>query len=370
MTRNESAPLHGLHVLEIGTRRAGAFACAILADLGADVVKVEACDPPAEQATRLAFDRGKRSVSADPGRSGSGDLAQRLARWADVVVEEDTSWRVGVPDLGPLVHCSITPFGDAPAGIRPAPDPDAEDLLVQALSGNMDLTGFSGGPPCEAGIPVADLGAGVFAAIGVLAGVVAGGPHRVEVAKTDVAVALLSYMAVGYFADGEAPTRVGTGHSTIFPYNSFEAADGEVVVAPFTSRFWRNFAVAVGRTDLAESDRYRSFRHRLRAKDELLAEFTPILRERTVDEWVAAFAEADVPAGPVLSLGSAVSLEHSVARGMVPQVTGPDGTATRTVGSPFRLRYPGGATFRPDPGPAPGPGADTDDVHAALGGAS
>ncbi len=370
MSRDESGPLHELRVLEIGTHRAGAFAGAILADLGADVVKVEAGGSPGGSAARLAFDRGKRSVVADPGRPGSGDLARRLIGWADVVVEEDTAWRAGPTpvELCSLVHCSITAFGDAPPGARPAPDPDAEDLLVQALSGNMDLTGFEGGPPCEAGIPVADLGAGAFAAIGVLAGVVAGGPRRVEVAKLDVAVALLSYMAVGYFADGEVPRRVGTGHSTIFPYNAFEAADGEVVVAPFTNQFWRNFAVAVGRDDLAEAERYRSFGRRLRAKDELLAEFVPILRQRTVTDWVAAFARADVPAGPVLSLDSAVTLEHTVARGMVPQVTGPDGAARRTVGSPFRFRYPGGATFRPGPGRVPGPGADTDDVLAALPG--
>lgn len=375
MTSNEPAPLHGLRVLEIGTRRAGAFAGAILADLGADVVKVETADA-AEPAARLAFDRGKRSVVADPARPGSGDLTHRLLGWADVVVEEDPSWRAG-REPGPVVLCTISAFGDPPPGARPAPDPDAEDLLVQALSGNMDLTGFEGGPPCEAGIPVADLGAGVYAAIGALAGVLAGdrtgtgaAGTRVEVAKLDVAVALLSYMAVGYFADGEVPTRVGTGHSTIFPYNSFQAADGEVVVAPFTSRFWRNFATAAGRDDLARSEQYRSFGRRLRAKDELLAEFVPILRQRTVEEWVAVFAAADVPAGPVLSVDSAVALEHTLARGMVPEVTGPDGTATRTVGSPFRFAYPGGTGFRPDPGPVPSPGADTGEVGAGLAGRS
>ncbi|MER5669624.1 CaiB/BaiF CoA transferase family protein [Pseudonocardia alni] len=372
MSRTEPAPLHGLRVLEIGTHRAGAFACALLADLGADVVKVETGGPAGDTTARRAFDRGKRSVLADPARPGAGELARRLAGWADVVVEEDIAWR-GDPatvDLAGVVHCTISAFGDAPPGARPAPDPDAEDLLVQALSGNMDLTGSEGGPPCEAGIPVADLGAGIFAAIGALAGVVAGGPRRVEVAKTDVAVALLSYMAVGYFADGEVPTRVGTGHSTIFPYNAFEAADGEVVVAPFTSRFWRNFATAAGRGDLARAEEYRSFGRRLRAKDELLAELAPVLRTRSVEEWVATFAVADVPAGPVLSLGAALSLDHTLARGMVTEVTGPGGARTRTVGSPFRFRYPGGATFRPAPGAVPGPGADTGDVVAGLAGRS
>ena len=367
MSRDGSGPLHGVRVLEIGTRRAGAFAAAILADLGADVVKVESGAGEGPGATaRLAFDRGKRSVAADPARPGAGDLAGRLVGWADVVLEEDASWRSAgpPPGLDVVVHCTITPFGDAAGG--PVVDPGSEDLLVQALSGNMDLTGFEGGPPSEAGVPIADLGTGVYAVIGVLAGVVAGGPHRVEVAKVDVAVALLSYMAVGYFADGEVPSRVGTGHSTIFPYNSFEAADGEVVVAPFTAQFWRNFATAAGRDDLARDDRYRSFSRRLRAKDELIAEFAPLLRERTVDEWVAIFATADVPAGPVLTLADAVALEHTIARGMTPTVTAPDGTKTRTAGSPFRFRGSDGGTFLPEPGAVPGAGADTAEVLAEL----
>lgn len=369
MSRNESAPLHGIRVLEIGTRRAGAFAGAILADLGADVVKVESgAGGEPDTAARLAFDRGKRSVSADPALAGAEDLAERLVVWSDVVVEEDPSWRsAGRPaGLDQVVHCTITPFGGGPAGNMPVADPGSEDLLVQALSGNMDLTGFEGGPPSESGIPVADLGTGVFAVIGILAGAVAGGPHRVEVAKIDVAVALLSYMAVGYFADGEVPSRVGTGHSTIFPYNSFEAADGEVVVAPFTAQFWRNFATAAGRDDLAHDDRYRSFSRRLRAKDELIAEFVPILRGRTVEEWISIFAAADVPAGPVLTLAEAVSLEHTIARGMTPTLATPDGTTSRTVGSPFRFRAPDGSTYRPDPGAVRGAGADTAEVLDEL----
>ncbi|MBN9098750.1 MAG: CoA transferase [Pseudonocardia sp.] len=348
MSDTGTPPLHGVRVLEIGTHRAGAFAAAVLADLGADVVKVPSSEP--DDAGRLAFDRGKRSV--DP---PTDDLVERLVKWADVVVDEDSAWRCA--GLAEVVHCSISAFGDARS--RPVADPGSEDLLVQALSGNMDLTGFEGGPPSESGIPVADLGSGVFAVIGILAGLVAGGPRRVEVAKIDVAVALLSYMAVGYFADGEVPSRVGTGHSTIFPYNSFEAADGEVVVAPFTSQFWRNFATAAGRDDLARDDRYRSFSRRLRAKNELLAEFVPILRERTVDEWVAIFAAADVPAGPVLTLEGAVTLPHTIARGMTPTLTAPDGTTTRTVGSPFRFRSPDGATFQPHPGEVHAAGVDT-----------
>ncbi|WP_433503106.1 CaiB/BaiF CoA transferase family protein [Pseudonocardia halophobica] len=364
------APLAGVHVVEIGTGRAGAFAGAILADLGADVVKIESSreddGSPRRRSHRIAYDRGKRSVAAEPAAPGADDLLERLLGWADVLLEEDPAWRADrSAPLDALVHCSISAYGSAAAACRPAPDPDSEDLLVQALSGNMDLTGHEGGPPGEAGVPVADLCAGVYAAIGALGGVLAGGGHRVEVSKTDVAVALLSYMAVGWFADGEVPTRVGTGHSTIFPYNSFEAADGEVVAAPFTQRFWRNFATAIGREDLPGREEYRDFARRLVAKEELLGLFAPPLREKTVAEWVAAFAEADVPAGPVLSLADALDLEHTVVRGMSPTV---DGSAppVRTVASPFRFRAPNGTAFRPVPRVAPQPGADTARVRAEL----
>jgi len=248
-----TGPLDGLRVVEVGTGRAGSFAGAILADLGADVVKVEqrpatdvAADVPAdgpEAADRLVFDRSKRSVAVDLGSRGGRDVIARLVARSEILLDELRPVELSALELDGsagdrrLLHCSITPFGPAPAAPVPVTHPGCEDLLVQALSGNMDLTGEAGGPPFELGIPLGDLGAGVYAAIGILGAVAGGAGARVELAKVDVAVAMLSYMAVGWFADGEVPARVGTGHSTISPYNAFRARDGEVVVAPFTSRF-------------------------------------------------------------------------------------------------------------------------------------
>lgn len=368
----DAGPLAGLRVVEIATARAGAFAASILADLGADVVKVETtragAEGPGAADERIAYDRGKRSLTLDVATPDGGEVLRRLVARADVLVEEDVAWRGGDgPDLSGLVHCTLTPFGGRPAEGAPVSDAGTDELLVQALSGNMDLTGFTGGPPCEAGIPVTDLAAGVFAVLGVLAGLVSGGPHRVEVSKLDVAVALLSYMAVGYFADGEAPTRVGTGHATIFPYNAFRAADGEVVVAPFTRRFWQNFAVATGRDDLADDERYRGFGDRLKAKEELLETFAPIIERRSVAAWVDTFAENDVPAGPVLTLGSVLELDHTRERSMVTTVDVGDGGATRTTGSPFHVHRPGGATTSSDLGGVPAPGRHTGEVRAEVG---
>lgn len=377
MVSATAGPLDGLRVVEVGTHRAGAFAGAILADLGAEVVKVEpplpADDGPATD--RLVFDRGKRSVAVDLDRPQGRDVLARLVARGDVLLDElapaELS-RLGL-DGARLVHCSISPFGPAPAADVPATHPGCEDLLVQALSGNMDLTGEAGGPPFELGIPLGDLGAGVYAAIGVLGALVGGAAEidgaggsgtRVEIAKLDVAVALLSYMAVGWFADGEVPTRVGTGHSTIFPYNAFRARDGEVVVAPFTSRFWRNFATAIGREDLTHLDSYRHFAGRLENKDALTAIFTPILAQRTVADWLAAFAAADVPCGPVLTVAGALELDHTVERGLTPSFVDGDGTRVRTAGSPFRFRFADGTTYVPQVTRPPRVGEHTESLLA------
>ncbi len=207
------------------------------------------------------------------------------------------------------------------------------------------------------GIPLCDLGAAVYAVIGVLGEVLgrrrATPAGRVEVAKLDVAVALLSYMGVGYFADGESPTRVGTGHSTIFPYNSFMAADGEVVVAPFTQRFWRKFCTAIGREDLTRVDSYEDFASRLRTKDELLAILEPVLRQRTVAEWIEVFRLVDVPAGPVLDVGGALELDQTVQRGLIHDMALADGSSERTVGSPFRFLRSDGHRLRAGPASSP-----------------
>lgn len=363
-TFDQAGPLDGLRVLEVGTHRAGAFAGAILADLGADVVKVESPEPPDaldDGPERLAFDRGKRSVAVDLDRPEGRDVLARLVARSAVLIDEPAPAARREPVPG-LVHCSITPFGPDPAAAAPVTTPGSEDLLVQALSGNMDLTGEAGGPPFELGIPLGDLGAGVYAAIGVLGALAGGTPARVEIAKVDVAVALLSYMAVGWFADGEVPTRVGTGHSTIFPYNAFRARDGEVVVAPFTSRFWRNFAAAIGRRDLAEAQTHRTFAARLRDKDLLTAVFEPIIAERTVAEWLAEFAAADVPCGPVLTVPGALELDHTVARGLTPSFVDADGNRVRTAGSPFRFRYADGTTYVPEVTRPPRRGEHTQEV--------
>ena len=380
-------PLAGLKVIELGTARAGSFAGMVLADLGADVVKLEGGrydyspgTADSREIDRLAFDRNKRSVVIDVEQPTGRAILLRLLAKSDVLIDEHRADDLSGLDLDEtalldanphLVHCSITPFGAAPISETPNVDSTSAELVIQALSGNMDLTGDAGGPPFELGIPLSDLGAGIYAVIGVLGAVVGGGTSgrhaRVEVAKMDVAVALLSYMAVGYFADGESPTRVGTGHATIFPYNAFRARDGEVVVAPFTQRFWRNFCAATGRDDLTQVDTYKDFASRIREKEVLLKLFEPILAEKTVTEWVEIFRQADVPAGPVLTVQGALELTHTVERDLTPRFRLEDGEYTRSAGSPFKIHYADGRSYVPTVQRPPGRGEDTVTVLSTIG---
>jgi crotonobetainyl-CoA:carnitine CoA-transferase CaiB-like acyl-CoA transferase len=371
--------LAGLRVVELMTARAGSFAGAVLGDLGADVVKVEdrrdADSTLAQDIDRIAFDRNKRSVVIDVERPTGCETLLRLLAKSDVLLDEyqlEDLTRLGLDeaallDANPaLVHCGITLFGAAPVSATQRGDSSSAELVTQALSGNMDLTGEAGGAPFELGIPLSDLGAGIYAAIGVLGAAVGGRHTRVEVAKIDVAVALLSYMAVGYFADGDSPTRIGTGHATIFPYNAFRARDGEVVVAAFTQRFWRNFCAAIGRTDLTTVDTYKDFASRIREKETLLRLLEPTLVERTVAEWVESFRRADVPAGPVLTVQGALELAQTVERGLTPRFHLDNGQYTRSAGSPFKFHYANGNSFIPSATRPPAPGEHTVTVLSAL----
>jgi crotonobetainyl-CoA:carnitine CoA-transferase CaiB-like acyl-CoA transferase len=357
---SSSGPLHGLRVLEVGRGIAGSFAGAMLTDLGAEVVKIDPFSTPADiesmTGTSLssyenAYNRRKRSVLLDLEAGEGLQLVRRLVQSSDVVLvdtDPDHAASLGLdaaaveaakPDA---VYCRVSGLGTVD-GTGAA----ESDLVVQALSGCMDLTGNEGGPPFQMGIALCDLAAGFYAAIGVLGALVGARNHsarQVDVAKIDVGAVLLSYMAVGFFADGEEPSRVGTGHSTIFPYNAFRAADGDVVVAPFTQRFWRKFCAGIEREDLLESDEYKDFARRVSGKAKLMKDFEPIFLTKTVQEWLEVFARVDVPAGPVLSVAQALALDQTVVRGMASPARAADG-GLRTLGSPFNIVYSDGTSF-------------------------
>jgi crotonobetainyl-CoA:carnitine CoA-transferase CaiB-like acyl-CoA transferase len=318
-------PLAGVRVLDLARVLAGPFAAMLLADLGAEVIKVErpgtgddtrSWGPPfagpedGRQSTYfLSVNRGKRSVTIDLKDPAERGFVEELIRWADVLVE---NFRPGVMDrlglsderlseLNPgLVRLSISGFGDA------GPDRDrvGYDQIVQAEGGLMSLTGMPGGPAVKVGVPIADVSAGLFGVIGVLGALVergrTGKGQRVATSLLAAQVGIHTFQATRYLVAGEVPGPSGNHHPTVAPYGLFDAADGPLVIAVGNDGIWSRFAPLVG-LDPADG-RFAVNALRLERLEELHQILAAALAARPVAEWLRLLADAGVPAGRVKSL--------------------------------------------------------------------
>jgi crotonobetainyl-CoA:carnitine CoA-transferase CaiB-like acyl-CoA transferase len=379
-------PLNGIRVLDLTRVLAGPFATLLLADLGAEVIKVER--PGDGDETRhlaplrdgeshyfTSVNRGKRGVVIDLKQPAGRDLALALARVSDVLIENfrpGVTARLGldyepVRDVNPaIVYCSISAFGQT----GPLAERSAFDIAMQAMGGGMSVTGEPDGPPLRSGLPMADLGSGLFAAIGILAAVVerqrTGRGQFVDIAMFDAMAGLLTQHAGRYFMTGESAGRAGNGHPAIVPYGSYPASDGDIVIANLGERFWPKIARAIGRPDLADDERYRTNADRLRHREELEALIAAETRKLPVAEWEARFEAGDVPHAPVLTVGQVLEHQQAAARGMVTEVEHPLLGRMRATGRPITL------PAHPDPRlePAPLLGQHTDEVLRELLGAT
>jgi crotonobetainyl-CoA:carnitine CoA-transferase CaiB-like acyl-CoA transferase len=336
--------LLSLRVLDLSRVLAGPYCTMLLADLGADVVKVErpgagddtrAWGPPyagGEAAYFLSVNRGKRSVALDLARPDGQEVAQRLSRSADVVVENfrpGTAERLGVgyeqlaQERPGLVYCSIAGFGDRRPGY---------DFVVQAESGLMAITGEADGEPVKVGVAVVDVLAGYAAATGILAAVAAEEGKRIEISLLDVALSSLVNVAQSALVTGVEPGRVGNAHESIVPYQTFAASDAAVAVAGGNDALYRRLCEALERPDLAEDERFRTNPGRVAHRDQLVGELSAIFARRPADEWVARLTEAGVPAGKVRGVLEALTecgtktVEHPTI-GSLPLVPSPFGLA-------------------------------------------
>jgi crotonobetainyl-CoA:carnitine CoA-transferase CaiB-like acyl-CoA transferase len=334
-----------LRVLDLSRVLAGPYCTMLLADLGADVVKVErpgsgddtrAWGPPyagREAAYFLSVNRGKRSVALDLARPEGQEVARRLARSADVVVENfraGTAERLGVgyeqlaEERPNLVYCSITGFGDARPGY---------DFVVQAESGLMAITGESGGEAVKVGVAVVDVLAGYAAATAILAAALEGEGKHVEISLLEVALSSLVNLAQSALVTGEEPGRYGNAHPSIVPYQTFAASDAPVAVAGGNDAIFRRLCGALGRPELADDERFRTNGERVAHRDELIAELTAVFTTRPADDWVATLTKAGVPAGKVrgvleaLTAHGTATVEHP-AIGALPLVPSPLGLAS------------------------------------------
>jgi crotonobetainyl-CoA:carnitine CoA-transferase CaiB-like acyl-CoA transferase len=329
--------LAGVTVLELGQVIAGNFGGVILADLGAEVIKIEphsgdtARNPTIaplhdESAIHLFMNRGKKSVVLDLKDTRGLDLFFRLVEQADVVID---NFRPGVmARLGidhdslkrsnpTIITSSVTGFGE----YGPAKDKAAFDLVVQAYSGHVDITGPADGDPARVGIPIADIAGGIYSCISVLAALVGrelhGNGQHADVAMLDTLVSLLSYDALDHLNSGRKLTRLGTAHAHMVPWQAFRTLDGYVVVAARDEKFWQNLCDAIGRPDLKQDPRSADNSARVANRDFVVGILSEVFLTRRNDEWLATLDEYDIPNAPVNDIEQVFTDPQVLARGMV-----------------------------------------------------
>ncbi|MFC4175693.1 CaiB/BaiF CoA transferase family protein [Microvirga sp. GCM10011540] len=371
-------PLEGLKVLELARILAGPWVGQLLADLGADVVKVER--PGAGDDTRgwgppfiegadgddlsaayfHSCNRGKRSIAVDFETSEGQDLVRRLAAHADVVIE---NFKVGglkkygldyesLKAVNPrLVYCSITGFGqNGPYAARAG-----YDFMIQGMGGIMDLTGDPDGEPQKIGVAFADIFTGVYSVVGVLAALrrrdQTGTGAHLDMALLDVQTSVLANQAMNYLASGKSPRRMGNAHPNIVPYQVFPVADGHVIVAVGNDGQFARFVSVLGRPDLAQDERFRTNAGRVHHRPELVPVLTELTLKVTRDSLLAALEGQGVPAGPINTVADVFDDPQVVARGMRIDLPAPAAKAGSipSVRSPIVLDGQPMAASRPSP---------------------
>jgi len=351
-------PLDGLLVADFSRVLAGPYAAMTLGDLGADVIKVER--PGSGDDTRswgppwvddvatyyTALNRNKRGITLDFGDETDVRLAVELAQRADILIENFRPgtldrFGLGYDDLhlaNPgLIYCSITGFGE---GTEEAADMSGYDLLVQAMSGLMSITGQPDGEPTKVGVAVVDHITALQSTIGILAALAArqrdGVGQRVEVSLMASALAALTNQASGYVGAGVVPTRMGNRHPSVVPYQTFQASDQWFVVACGNDAQFARIAAAIGRPEMAVDPRFRTNAARINNIDELDELLTASFGVASAAHWIAALTAGGVPAGPINDVADA--FETATRLGIEPVVTtAVDGVVQRTVRSPIGL---------------------------------
>jgi len=370
---SSSPPLTGIRVLDMTQFLSGPFSTQIFADLGAEVIKLEAPQgdlarqiPPhfveKDSVYYLSINRGKQSIVADMKTAEGIALVRKLAMASDIVIE---NFRPGVLDrLGlsasalrkekpDLIWCSISGFGqDGPYRDKPA-----YDMIVQALSGGMSLTGETGGHPVRAGIPIGDLCAGMYATIATLAALhrkkETGRGEYIDISMLDCQAAMLCYQGAFYLHSGKVPGRQGRGHDGIATYRAFTAQDDvNVVVTANTERMWAGLCRVLGHPELPDDPRFKTGQLRYNNRVELWSILEKAFLQRPADEWVPLLEKEEIPVGVVNTLDRVMADPQINARNMVMDLTASDGRKIRVMGNPihFEEAAPGAPVFPPAAG--------------------
>lgn len=378
-------PLVGVRILDLTHMLSGPYAGMILADMGAELIKVE---PLAGEGTRkllatdpnnsidgmgayfITLNRNKKSVTIDLKSEAGLKVFYDLVSESDVVLN---NYGADVPEklkidfdslkaVNPkIVTCGITGYGRGGPGYkRPA-----YDQVAQAIGGGMSITGLDAENPIRAGIPIGDLGGGMFGVMGLLAALLeaekSGQGQHVDVSMQDVQISLLNYMATMYFLSGEDPHPIGNSHFVHVPYNSYKTADGHMVVAVISDKFWFHLKELIQCPEL-DIPEYDGQPGRLAAKEVIDSKLNEIFSAHPTAYWLKGMSDKRIPCAPVNKFGQALSDEQVLHRNMVVDLKHPNGKSTKGPGNPIKFSRTNEETFAP----APLLGQDTDQVLADI----
>ena len=366
-------PLEGIKVLDLTHMLAGPYAGMVLADLGAEVVKVEPLgtgemtrgllsDDPNNSfkgfgAYFLTLNRNKKSVSLDLKDAQGLHIFYDLVNSADVVLNNFSAGVVKKLKIdydhlskvnSKIITCSITGFGETGKhSARPA-----YDQIVQAYSGGMSITGPDASTPTRAGIPIGDLGSGLFSVIGMLSALLSrektGKGQHLDLSLLDVQISLLTYMATMQTLSGMNPEPIGNAHFVHVPYNSFTTKNGFVVIAVITDAFWLELLNIVDIDNLRKEE-FKSSTGRLENQKFIESELNKKLSTKTSEHWIKVLNSVKVPCAPINSFSQALSDEQVIHRNMVVEVEHPDGGKVKMPGNPIKLSYTDEDSFSPPP---------------------
>ncbi len=390
MTRSAAGPLAGLKVLEFGQIAAGPFAGSLLADLGADVVKIEKPDggddmrqwPPVSTGDKgpgysenfASVNRNKRSIAVDLKDAAQVARLKRLCEKADAIVENFRPGVLGRLGLGyktlsaaspRLVYCSINGYGHT----GPYASKGAFDATVQGISGVMSVTGEPDGPPVKCGVPIGDFGAGLYAAFCITAAILqARETGRGAFIDCSMLAGLLGIAALQtseYFGTGKAPRRLGSAHPRAAPYQGFQASDAPFMIAAGNDKLWHAVCEAIGMPQLITDPRFETNAQRAKNQQELEKILQPVFATRTKAEWLAGFDRRGVPCAPINTYPEILNDPHVQFNRLVRDMTLPNGRKTKTVAFPMKITGYEFSVYR-DP---PALGAHNEEVYAEwLGG--
>ncbi|MDX5445743.1 MAG: CoA transferase [Zoogloeaceae bacterium] len=367
---SKSGPLAGMKVLELAQIMAGPTCGTLLADMGADVIKVEKipggddsrryAEPQVngESAAFMMLNRNKRSVALNLKTEGGREVLRRLVKDADVLFEnyrKGTMEKLGVGyedlrSINPaLVWCSISGYGQT----GPYAERGGFDLIAQGVSGIMSITGEPGGPPVKSGPPVTDINAGLLATIGIVSAYVhrlkTGEGQFVDTSLMEAGIQQTFWQSAIYFATGIAPGPTGSAHVLAAPYQAFPTADGWINIGGANQANWERIATMVGAPELITDPRFRTNSDRMANREALARLLGDHLKERTTAEWLADLDAAGIPAGPINDIAAMAADPQTLAREMVVELDHPNAGRTRALGLPIKFSETPGRIVTPAP---------------------